>query len=345
MEKNFVRTEIGSEFWDIPLTDDGGALLPVDTRWFISGTSALQYIISDVHRSVCLEKVAVPSWCCSCMIEPFVNAGLSVKFYPVYADRENGLTCDYEAVSDCDATLILSYFGYNKLNTIGTPAGILIRDLTHSLFARGYNDASYYFGSLRKWAGFWTGGYAWKEELWNLPQPVQPSDTVFLRKRESAMNMKLAYLRGMTDEKNYLELFEEAEDFLDNCGIAGSCERDIQCAQKIDTAFIIARRRENAQTLLQSLKDMALFPQIEEDDCPMFVPILLPDRDCRDKLRRYLISNEIYCPIHWPISDLHRLGAKERELYDRSLSIVCDQRYDTLDMVRVAETIKAFAEV
>jgi len=342
MEKTFVRTEIGSEFWDIPLTENGGASLPADTRWFISGTSALHYIINDIQRNTDIKKVGVPSWCCSCMIEPFVKAGLGVEFYPVYADRERCLTCDYEAVSDCDATLVLSYFGYNKLKTIGTPGGILIRDLTHSLFCRGYDNALYYFGSLRKWAGFWTGGYAWKKELWNLPQSVQPSDTAFLCKRETAMDLKLAYLKGTINEKDYLGLFEDAEDFLDQCGIAGSCERDIRCAQKLDTELIIARRRENARVLLQSLKDVALFPQIEERDCPMFVPILLPDKEYRDSLRRYLISKEIYCPIHWPISDLHRLGTKERELYDRSLSIVCDQRYDTADMMRLAETIKAF---
>ena len=342
MEKYFVRTEIGSEFWDVPVKETEENLFPADTRWFVCGTGALQHIIGDIQESIDLKKVGVPSWCCSCMIEPFVKAGITVVFYPVYVDGERRLACDYTVTADCDATLILTYFGYDRLNANGTPGGILIRDLTHSLFCREYADAQYYFGSLRKWAGFWTGGYAWKKGCWNLPQPVQPADTGFLRLRQEAMSMKLAYLKGATDKKDYLDIFEDAEDYLDCCGVEQGCDRDIQCARKLDTAHIRARRTENAKVLLESLKDMALFPEIGEHDCPMFVPILLPDRQFRDELRRHLISKEIYCPVHWPVSELHGLGEKESGLYDRSLSIVCDQRYDTLDMIRIADVIKAF---
>lgn len=342
MEKNFVRTEIGSEFWDVPMKKPSGAPLPADTQWFICGTSALRYIIQDIQKNVELKQVGIPSWCCSCMIEPFVDAGISVAFYPVYVDEAEGLTCDYEAVAECDATLILSYFGYESLKTKGHPGGILIRDLTHSLFGRKYEDAQYYFGSLRKWAGFWTGGYAWKKEPWNLPQSVLPADVAFLHGRDDAMTRKLEYLTGMTDSKAYLEQFEDLEDFLDHCGIMGSCERDIHCARKLDAAFVKTRRRENALVLLSYFKDMAVFPEMQEHDCPMFVPILLPNKEVRDNLRRYLISKEIYCPIHWPISELHQLGAKERELYDRGLSLVCDQRYDTADMMRIVDAIHVF---
>ena len=342
MKKGFVRTEIGSEFWDIPVGKPEAALLPEDTRWFISGTAALGYIIQDIQRTAAVKRVGVPSWCCSCMIQPFLDAGLTVVFYPVYPDAENRLTCDYAAVSDCDVTLVLSYFGYTRLNVTGLPGGILIRDLTHSLFCRKYDDADYYFGSLRKWAGFWTGGYAWKNGSWLADEAVEPVDAGYLRLRKDAMERKLDYLTGAAHSKDYLDQFEAAEDFLDQCGIMGSCVRDIQCARELDAAYLKKRRTENARILLEGLQELALFPEIQKDDCPMFVPILLPDRQTRDGLRRHLISREIYCPVHWPISQLHVLGEKEKVLYDRSLSIVCDQRYDEQDMMRILEAIKAF---
>ena len=158
------------------------------------------------------------------------------------------------------------------------------------------------------------------------------------------MDRKQDYLTGVSDSKDYLELFEEAEDFLDHCGIMGSCQQDIQLAGQLDSAFIRSRRRENALVLLESLKDLALFPEVLENDCPMFVPVLLPDQKIRDQLRRYLISREIYCPVHWPVSQFHVLSEKDRVLYDRSLSIVCDQRYDREDMKRIVEAIKSFFE-
>ena len=346
MNMDFTRLEIGSEFWDVPTSERVSLLWPLDTQWFISGTSALEYIICDLQKCDRVERVGIPAYCCSCMIQPFVDAGLTVVQYPVYVDSDSGLlTCDYEVTSDCDATLVMSYFGYDQLETIGNPGGIIIRDLTHSLFCRDYDDAQYYFGSLRKWAGLWTGGYAWKKDSWSTLQQIVPADIIYLQRRADAMAMKVEYLMGTTDKKEYLHLFEESEEFLDQCGILGSCERDIDCARRIDAGYIRTRRRENAQVLLDALKNIALFPEIRGNDCPMFVPIILPSKEVRNRLRGYLTAHEIYCPIHWPISSLHVLGAKERELYDCALSIVCDQRYNVEDMRRIVDTIRMFGEI
>lgn len=73
----------------------------------------------------------------------------------------------------------------------------------------------------------------------------------------------------------------------------------------------------------------------------MFVPVLVPGGK-RDELRRYLIKNEIYCPVHWPVSDYHRLDNKEQFIYDNEISLVCDQRYTEEDMYRMVKKIKAF---
>ena len=80
---------------------------------------------------------------------------------------------------------------------------------------------------------------------------------------------------------------------------------------------------------------------MKETDCPMFVPIYVPNGQ-RDRMKQYLIKQEIYCPVHWPISKHHRLSKKERLLYDNELSLVCDQRYTEEDMSRMADTIFAF---
>ena len=42
--------------------------------------------------------------------------------------------------------------------------GTVIRDLTHSIYSEKYNDADYYFGSLRKWFGISSGGFAWSDK-------------------------------------------------------------------------------------------------------------------------------------------------------------------------------------
>ena len=73
----------------------------------------------------------------------------------------------------------------------------------------------------------------------------------------------------------------------------------------------------------------------------MFVPVLVPDGK-RDALRQYLMQNEIYCPIHWPISDLHRLDKRTGQIYENELSLVCDQRYSQEDMYHMVTLINRF---
>ena len=118
--------------------------------------------------------------------------------------------------------------------------------------------------------------------------------------------------------------------------IQSSTYEDIELARKINIDFIKNDRRNNANTLLSILGNIAVFPKVNEYDCPLFVPIVI---DNRDDLKRKLIENKIYCPTHWPISDYHNLNSTNRKIYANEISIVCDQRYDTEDMLRIANVI------
>ena len=49
-------------------------------------------------------------------------------------------------------------------------------------------------------------------------------------------------------------------------------------------------------------QDLEVFSQA----CPLFVPLFLESKK-RDGLRKFLIENRIYCPIHWGVSEYHEL--------------------------------------
>lgn len=156
------------------------------------------------------------------------------------------------------------------------------------------------------------------------------------------MKQKRDYIEGLTKSKGYLEIYEEAEDVLDECNLKGvyNAERaDILAAQTLDIDKIKKKRRENAKELLKSISDIALFPEISDNDCPLFVPIII---ECRDELM--LIGKGVYCPVHWPISKHHILTNRTREIYEKELSIVCDQRYSTEDMKKISCLIKEYME-
>lgn len=328
--------EIGSEFWDVPVIEKQNSLFPESTQWYLSGRSALQAIISELGEA---RSVSLPSWCCDSMIKPFVEVGYAVHFYPVVV--ENGELVQ-EVKTDTDVLVLMDYFGYSTPSPdLNSYIGVVIRDVTHSLFSSSYFDADYYFGSLRKWCGVWTGGYAWLKDGRRIETGIPSSGYSSLRFR--AMEMKKAYIEEGQGDKEYLKVFDEAEACLENVGVASGAERDIELAQHLNVEVIKARRRANASVLRTALSDWLIFPTLAPTDAPMFVPVLVPDGK-RDALRHYLIQNEIYCPVHWPVSEYHKLDERTVHIYQNELSLVCDQRYTEEDMNRMLVVIKQFME-
>ena len=331
--------EIGSEFWEVPASDEKNDLFPNRTQWFLSGRSALQAVIKELGEA---RSVSLPSWCCDSMIKPFADAGYAVRFYPVVF--EDGLVQEFE--KDTDVVFLMDYFGYTSASPdLSGYQGVVIRDVTHSIFSAASDDADYCFGSFRKWCGVWTGGYAWTGDGHELTTEAadEADESVYITLRAQAMKEKQAYMTGLRTDKGYLKVFGAAEDSLETAGIAPAAERDVFLAQHLCVKRVTDRRRANAEVLRSAFADRLIFPELKPTDTPMFVPILVHGGK-RNALRRYLIDHEIYCPVHWPVSEYHKLNEQERYIYDNELSLVCDQRYTEEDMNRMVETIKAFME-
>lgn len=327
-----IRDEIGSEFWDIPTQKINNGIFDDEVEWFLSGRVALMRIIEEIKKEKFVKSVSLPSWCCESMIRPFVDAGFEICFYPII----DGIQ-DLSNVNT-DVLLVLDYFGYTGQSNFENYKGIVIRDVTHSFFSNKYDDANYYFGSLRKWAGFKTGGFAIGVK--NSGDKVVYKE--FVRNRSNAMLKKTEYMLGKINQKEYLNDYNEAETLLDEVKeIYAASTDDVTKAYILNIQEMKYRRRENAQRLLQEFSDIALFKNLKEDDCPMFVPILIPNGK-RDELRKYLIEQDIYCPVHWPISDYHILNKETEYVYRSELSLICDQRYTLVDMERLIKTVNQF---
>ena len=336
------RTELGSEFWDIPLASQENGIFPPHTAWYLSGRVALRAVISELCAKREVRTAALPSWCCHTMIAPFSDAGIQVFFYPVFV-ADGMLRQERGSCPSCDVTLMMDYFGYPRAPF--TPdGGAVIYDATHGIFSGVPAGVDYVFGSLRKWAGFPTGGFAFSCAGAPLPSaPEMDRAEAYILLRRTAMREKQAYLCGETNEKRHLAAFSSAEEMLD-LPLSGSADpADIFAARYLDVPFLRQRRRENAAVLLEHVREWAVFPELSAEDCPLFVPIHVPT-DRRDALRRYLIDQEIYCPVHWPVSELHRLDARTRDIYDTELSLICDQRYGLPEMHRIGQTVRAFLE-
>lgn len=339
--------EIGSEFQYMDNRKGFGVRIPneiKDYTYTFSGRTAIETVLKNESN---IRKIMLPSYCCDSMIEPIRSQGIEVCFYPVRYN--NGLQIDLKIERNVDAILWCDYFGFKlempDFTEFIKNGGIIIEDITHSFFSENqYNKQSQYLvGSLRKWEPILCGGFcaAVNKEL--LYKPTELPTQEFLYKKKRAMLLKKDYLEGNTDiEKNeFLNYFSESNAWLaKHYSELAMDEESIAFLNCADSEKHILQRKENAKTLYDGLKNCKIIKflfQEEDMKCPLFVPILVNDRN-RDNLRRKLIENDIYCPIHWPKPN----EKCESNLYDLELSLICDQRYTKKDMQRIIEIIKKY---
>lgn len=339
--------EIGSDFWGIDEKEG-------DIRFFLSGRTALDFIIRDILLCYPADRVLMPSYCCHTMLEPFLRNHVPVLFYDVFFDGQ-GLKADIPNAAGNSILFRMDYFGYGALSGWGKEDIdknylCVVEDCTHSCARRGNagSMADYTFASYRKWTGF--DGFAVAEKRKGRFQ-LLPKSVVgegYIQLHRSAKNRKKEYLAGRnTDKKEYLDIYKEAEEYLetDYVDYVPSIET-IERFFNWDIQKMAATRRNNAAYLIEQIKKVPevtlLYSKMTGQDTPLHVPVLLPI-EIRDKLRKHLISEDIYCPVHWPLSGLHgKISGRAKEIYNRELSLICDQRYSVDDMQREADAIMEF---
>lgn len=342
--------EIGSEFWKPRKQHIGD-----NETLYLSGRTALDVIVKDAMKSYGITSVLLPSYCCHTMIEPILINGIKIHFYDVYV--ENGfLTADVPEPVDHEMLYIMKYFGDIDIRYVGAGKNLsgwvtTVEDLTHSCFMDSYStQADYWFASYRKWFAVAGIAVAGKKDG-KLPEAVKGCHRRYVELRERAFSLKQRFMDGEdADKQEFLSIFGEAEEMLDTdyrnyrVGLE-EIHSLFQFMDRMETVKF--KRRSNAQTLIDGLKDIeeiSVFADFKDDKkCPLFVPVIVEDGK-RDALRRYLISKDIYCPVHWPLSEQHiGLSDRAKAIYGKELSLVCDQRYRIEDMERFVHEIRDYS--
>ena len=306
-----------------------------------SGRTAIETVLMN---KLSIHKALLPSYCCDSMIEPFRKAGIEVSFYTV--NYNNGIMIDLNVETDTDCILWCNYFGFNSpmpdLSRFIKRGGIVIEDITHSLYSKKqfHEQSQYLVASLRKWEPLLCGGYcsARREKLINIPQD-KPSEW-FVKNKKEAMILKNRYIAGENSilKQEFLNMYKATNEWLaENYSGLSMDEYSKYYLKQIDYANHRQRRINNAKILYSGLKnhsDIKFLFDIYDMDCPLFVPIIIKNGK-RDEIRKRLISHEIYCPVHWP----HPNADCDSNLYDMELSLVCDHRYNEVDMQRIIDVL------
>lgn len=346
--------EIGSEFWITEQCKDSKLQFGEDIKLFLSGRTALDFIIRDIKLTRKFNSVYVPSYSCSSMLKPFIDNNIKLEFYNVVTKDDGRFTYEIDFRKNVDAIILLQYFGYydEQVGVISELFNkndvIVIEDITHSLFQNKpcTNYGTYIFGSLRKWTCFYSGAFAKKNNGKFLLKEPSKTNLLFTELRQNAFDMKFRYMNDKLDSKDeFLSSFRKAENLLET-DYLNYCIDNISLKRllRLDVNYIKERRIKNANLILNSItnnKIKPIFNNVKVGDCPLFVPILV-DASVRFKFKHYLIEKNIYCPIHWELSDIHNISDSAKVIYNEELSLICDQRYSEKDIKYLIDVINNF---
>lgn len=343
--------EIGSEFWKEGVSSSHNQ----NTRFALSGRTAIDLVLQDMMASgLCTRTVYMPAWCCESMMQPFIGRGVKIELYDI-AFGGNGLQYAIDTAKETDILYVANYFGYGNtlpetvIHLFKERGATILYDRTHSLFRMEEECqpwADYSIASIRKWLGVACGAVISKREGGLLLPEMRDCD--YVAAKWEAMALKADYIREPSEcvKEVYLKEFEVFDHAL---------SQDYRNYRMDDESLSIwltkdkdnlrNRRRNNSlfvETEIRQIPELQPMFLLKNNDCPLCVPVLLPSKEGRDALRKHLIENSIYCPVHWPKPNNVPNNFSVNDIYNRELSLLCDQRYTPDDLKRMTDTIKEY---
>lgn len=331
--------EIGSEFW---LEQVPSPISERDGIYVLSGRTAIDIIIQDITSYKQVKSVYMPAYCCDSMIFPFTKRGIEVKLYDV--SFENKLQYNIDKKIECEIFYVNNYFGYentidsNIIEHFKNNGAVVIYDKTHSFMMKNDNIlCDYSFASIRKWMGVIGGAIVNGTKNYSL------KEYPYLSCKEKAMRQKKAYIDGDNNIskydflKSYAEFGHHLQEYyinyeMDDLSYAIYKNTDINQLKNV--------RIENAKYLHENLTNLNFLCELTDNASPLFVPVIFNTKEERDSVRKKLIDNQIYCPIHWPKNNHIFSDMRVNKIFDTELSLICDQRYSIDNMKRIVNTIK-----
>lgn len=362
LQSMLARWEVGSEFdWsdDALALSSSANLFPETYELFSTATGILLAVERFLkgyreHR----VRLHLPTYYCM-----EVAAKISKVFELCwYRDLPTEAVPDFNSLRPLPGDLVLA------VNLFGVKEGkpwqnwltqnqdiILIEDHSHdpfSLWAQ-QTTADYAIASLRKTLPIPDGAMIWSGQKIELPRPSK-SESSAAAKKLTAMLLKRAYLMGADISKDSYRILQmEGEEHLINDG-----DRSISTlTNNILLSLKIAEMRQQRETNVRDF--LALILKDRQESCPPLftswssgsVPfnsiLLCQNYQIREQLRRFLISKNIFAPVHWP-QPPDQLSGNDPQAFDlsnRLLTVPTDHRYSYNDIEQVAAKFAEFFQL
>lgn len=340
--------EIGSDFHAMEVTNDCkfnifNYLDGYNTVFFDSGRSALRTLLTFIPA----KKVLLPGYICESVRTCFTES--EVSYYNI--DKNLQICWDdllEKAKEHIDIVYLHFFNGY--LDTSYDFKAlvklqqkykfIIVEDTTHSLLTNKNTVGNYCICSLRKWFPIPDGGVLYSRRTIPSEDYMERNEWCF--EKQKAMELKSRYLSGeQIDKGEFLSRFTKCENDLDvQSEIYKLSDISEKILEKIDLEGVMDARRKNVRYLNEFLTESKIKRVALNGlgQVPLFYTILIKNRN---KIRKWLIENRIYCPVHWPLYDEIEMISDSIYVNEHELSIPIDQRYTYSDMRYIANVFSA----
>ena len=316
---------------------DGNPLLLFNVR------SAIMIIAEALNP----RKIWLPSFLCPTILSAFEKFLSRIEYFKINNELKLASFNIIDKLRPKDLFLFIDYFGFpfepELISELRNKGVTLIQDCSQALFFDWkQSKADFCVYSPRKFVGVPDGGILhihYKEDI-NFPKLQNPPEEI-LHHLFTAVIMRRQfdiYGGNRVWNKHFsLGLSQFTPGYFKMSEFSSVLLRYAFNYQQIQQ-----QRRINYQILSSKLRDIAIFPDLEEDIVPFGFPIKV---EKRNQLQKKLFQNNIYPPIHWNIKNHVPLRFSDsHQLSHQIMTLPCDQRYNEDDMNQMADIIKELNE-
>ena len=292
------------------------------------------------------KRIWIPAYFCYEVIAHIEQLHIAVKLYNDFPNNPNvKQTIESLPTQEGDVLLRVNYFGIDlgaQALDIDIP---IIEDHTlglNSEWAKS-STADWCIASLRKSLPIAIGGMLWSPKQHTLPQSVELTKAVveLADKRYEAMSLKTAYLNHQFHKKDvFRNLYIETEQQIETLQVSGLDNRTIEIIAHLNIETWMNTKKENWKTAHRLLVSHAI-RHVENVEFPFSVILKCKSNEEREQLRKHLIQHCIYPAILWALPEDSPFD--EAKAYaDTMLSVHCDARYDSDNIVHICKQIIDF---
>lgn len=341
--------EFGSDFHLMDNFPEGKSIIELvgSCRLYANGRQALEAIA--IHCNI--KRLWFPSYYCHESVVGLSHLGIAIKYYPCNpVDNQDDAIANLN-VSSGDGIVRMNFFGLNPKPK--TPCGkfILIEDHSHCLTSDwAFNsEADWCFASLRKTMPVADGGILWSPIGRILPYEPNSSQYSLLNStaRYAAMSLKTDYINGeKIDKQRFLTEFRRTEEVLDSLPISSISQRSKSIVSELDIIGWNNLKQNNWNCMVNMIhtnEACTILKSQTPESQPFSLILIFNSEEIREKVRMALIKNEVYPAVLWAIPEGNYRASID--FGNRMLSIHCDGRYTTDDIIELSNRInKAIAQ-